>query len=252
MTIPNTLPWIYAFSADQPGFTPPADGEEIPTVPTNLGSGGTFDSKGFARWVDNVAGTGKPAIRTVGSQGITRFVGGNSIPDRTFVAVGRALGADSDIWDTSTGRSLLDNDGTGFWRMYAGSNASDLIAADTEMHLFIGYYAASENETLHIDAAKTVVNAGANSGGGNIMFGFSNLGIGNNDGTELAFIGIIDRELTQQEKDDLYAWYLAEYFPADAGAAPKVGTLTQVGGYVGSTPVLRAYLGEDLVFGTAP
>ena len=259
MAMPLDIPWDYSFWADQPGFTPPADGQLLPSAPQDLGSedygGSEIGVWGRATtnevWRTDPFGAGKPAIELIGSHGLSKTNLQGVPTERTAVVIGRALGADSDLFDSGPGNRTLVDTSAGFFRLYGGA-VFNAVAADTDLHLFIAHFdgvTASGGDSLTLDGVEYTGEAGSHVLGDDLLIGYTPNGAGNVDGVQVAFVGLIDRALTTQEKADLLVWYQAEYLGVGGGGGILLSDASAL--YVGSTAAARAYLGSTLVWGDA-
>jgi len=220
MSMPLDIPWTACLWADQPGFATPADNAVIPADPADIVGGTWSRGSGSAiRWQTDIAGSGKPAFRFPLDPDVLHKTPSYSDTSKlTAVVVGRPTTlTGADLID-GIGRRLIDVSG-GVWRMYAGSSVVTGTTADTSLHMFVGEFNAAGNETLSIDTVQVINAQSGSEHNGSLRIGSS--ANGEHQGSEVAFVGFIDRMLTQQEKDDLWAWYQLDYLgigePARSG-----------------------------------
>jgi hypothetical protein len=231
VALPMDIAWKSAIWADSPGWTPPADGFSI-SAPAELGSaGGTWVLTGSPKWLSDVYGTGKPAFDfPADTDYVTRAAPTwTSTSVLTAVIVGRVNSvAGGDLIDGSSGtggRRLLDCTTAGVWRMYAGASLNG-GTADTELHLFIAEFNSATNETMTLDGVGSISgNAGSDTNSGLRVGSSAN---GEHSGSEIAFVGFIDRVLTSTERADLLAWYESEYLgvvPWELNTSPNLTSI---------------------------
>jgi len=213
--LPTDITWAEAFWADDPGFTPPADGANI-SAATGL-MGGTWSiNAGTPHWVANMAGTGKPAVQFSGAERLMHTLA-SGLSNRTWVIVGRALGtSDADLVDGEIpssggdGRVLFDSNG-GDFRVYAGNSVA-VTNSDTGLHLFFVEFRPAANESLWIDGTLiSSFDGGTQTGTTALVIGCGPSGGANSDGSQVAFAGMYSGLLTQDQRDDLLAWYQSHY-----------------------------------------
>lgn len=248
MSMPLDIPWRHAFWADQLGFTPPADGQILPNNPTDLGldaatttpastwlrHDGTAPQYVLATWLDDIDGTGRPAVEFYGRAALSKS-GVHESQVRTVVIVGKARGpgvSDNGFWDSSglAQRDLIDFDDTPSLRMlWTGTSYTQ---PDDALHLYeflIDMTPGAQIAYISVDNFIVTQNSHAHTSMSNttIYLGEGPDGAGNENGSQIAFAGYIDRQLTQQERDDLYAWYQFHYQgvgdPPPATPRPGIG-----------------------------
>lgn len=219
MVMPYDIPWLNAWWAEDRGGGPrPSEGGNSLESMPNIGSaGGSWSRGNIPLWTRNVGNTGKDAVVT--SSGSYYSIAAASSSERTVVVIGRAKGSDSDFFDSSPGRTLVDTSGGNF-RTFVGSVISG-GAEDTDLHMFTVYANNSSGSgTLSIDGGLVGSGSVSMAGGTTLFIGDSGLGAGNVNGSEVAFVGYINRALTTPEKEDLLAWYLANYGELPPFGAP--------------------------------
>lgn len=203
------IAWTAGFNADDYAGTY-NDGDVLSADPTGF-NGYTFVRSGtptFRDSIDDIASLSAiefPADAPAAS----RLAVDPSWSDTsvlTAVIVGRVLNATGgDLMDgASANRRLLDTDGN-FWRTYAGSSVVSGGTADTDLHLFVMEFQQSGVETLWVDNVQTLSGEAGGATNAGLYVGSSDNG--EHNGSRVSFVGFIDRELTAQERDDIWGWY---------------------------------------------
>jgi hypothetical protein len=224
----TAIPWLAVFWAEDPAVTPPANGAvvtswnqpgataldewAIPSAPAT-----TEPPHFISSWTN-----GRPALDFLQGDRIATTIAAAPTSTTTVAIVGETTTSDSDLCDdeAATDHRLLIDRGTGGteWRMYQGVLVATITPADSDPHLFVGYFSTPLTE-LFVDGTRVI---GPTTGGSN----FSNviaLGSSANNfdhgQSKIAFAGVIDRQLTTGEVADLLAWYQDHY----VAAAPVYG-----------------------------
>jgi hypothetical protein len=229
MAMPLDIPWVGGVWADEPGFTPPADGAALPGIPTDLD--GNVVSVTEVTWATSIGGKDRPAFWFEVDN--SRFAITPTYSDvnvMTAVVVGQITDpvAGGDLMDgPAPTRRLLDAEG-GVWRTFAEGALVSGGTADTDMHLFILYFTTGGNETLEVDTVQVFNGNAGSATNSTIYIGSSNNGF--HFGSKIAFAGVIDRALTTQEKDDLWAWYQADYVNYSAVSSKRDALLASLPG----------------------
>lgn len=259
MAIPLDIPWVGGLWADQPGFSAPADGAASP-LPTDLDGNAVSQNQVF--WSTTIGGKSKPSWNFTTDE--SRFTITPAYVNPTFftaVIVGQItspLGAD--LLDGAGGqRHLIDSDGA-TWRTFSGALVSG-GTADEDMHLFILEHNTDTGiAALEVDEVQVFSSNAGTDARGTVHIGSSDNGA--HFGSKIAFAGILDRALTIQEKDDLWAWYQSEYVigttvsskrDALLASLPGTGSVSdrlhaqQEAAYVGTDPTEPLTLNDYLV-----
>lgn len=212
------ISWNAVFWADQPGGTPPADGEIVTFDPAD-GVGGTWNRRDTIRWRTNMGGTGKPAfvMPDTGSNNNGPMIhktpawSGDGV--YAFI-VGKGTGGSADIMDgqvnnPGAGRFLLQQSG-GNWMIFSGQSQTGGISDDNVHTFLVRFLGTAGADRLAVDGVE-IINGDAGS------HSFAGIGAGStpsnsaHTGCEIAFFGMKDSDFTAQEISDLQAWAETTY-----------------------------------------
>lgn len=204
------IPWTAGLWAESQAEAR-VNGAAPNTTQSDLVSG-NWAGSGTVTWETNVKGTGRAAYSF--DDDAARFVitpTWNRPEKMTAVVVGWANDLGGDLLDGgASNRRLLDTGGTA-WRTYAGSSIVSGGTSDENLHLFIVEFDANGDEAIYVDQALVASGNAGNNVNSQIVVGSS--ANGQHNGSQVAFAGVIDRTLTDQEKADIWSWYQATYAP---------------------------------------
>jgi hypothetical protein len=209
MAMPLDIPWKSGIWADQPGFSAPADGSPIPGAPSDFG--GNLISIGGVTWSTSIGNKGKPSFNFPNETSqMSVSPTWADVTTFTAVVVGQVTSSSGgDLLDGPSGfRHLLDSNGLR-WRTFTGTTVVSAPPADTDMHFFILELSTLGVDTLYVDTVQFFSAESGSDPNGTMIIGSSVNG--GHFGSKVAFVGFIDRTLTIQEKDDLWAWYQSDY-----------------------------------------
>jgi hypothetical protein len=223
MTAPLDIPWVAGLWADSPGFTPPADGASLPSMPTDLNHN-VFTAGGAPKWVANIGATGRPAFGfplNADHLVVTpTYTNANILTAVVVGLVNSSQGGDL-IDGGSTARRMIDTIGP-TWRLYAGGTILTGGAYDANIHMFLAEYNTAGTDTLSVDGTQIISGEAGSQTNGQLIIGST--ANGQHFGSKVAFAGFIDRVLTSSEKAAMLSWYREHYLgiaPARTGR-PKV------------------------------
>ena len=179
------------------------------------------DSDSVTTWPDEIGTddlTGDPGVPIYdavnASYNDAAVLAGNAASDRmtsaatyvqpgTVVIVGNFDATGADLFDGSTARWLFDGSG-GSGRLFAGTARVTSWTVDTNPHLFVVYYNGASSY-LEVDGTQYTV--GGTVGTANLQDPWFRFGAAG----AMAFVGVIQAELTSGEKSSLLSWSQGRY-----------------------------------------
>lgn len=214
---PLTIPWHRAVWAEDPAWTPPADGGAVASWP---------DASGNARGYSQTDVTMQPLFRSsvaaLNGRPAVHFDGSNDNLTAVFAAVNQPVGffavinltktATSTVFDAGGGGTTrgLQTTSASAWQLSFGTTVAAGLTATTGGHaLFV--LADGANSIARQDGVDgTVVNAGTGNAnaprlGARGSLAFEPLG------GHVAFFGTTNRDFTATESADLLGWARSHY-----------------------------------------
>ena len=213
---PLSIGWTHAVWAEDPDWTPPADGAAVSSW-RNAGSNGTAltEGTGSAQPIYRASFAGlnsKPAVECTGTQTIRTTAGGVLSQPVTIVAVGKFTStAGRTLVSGTFGNPMRVATATNTWRLYEGGATIDGGTADTNEHLFIVTYDGASSQYEIDGAVAHSGNPGTTGMEGLTLFSTEAASPGTQNTGVLAFVGVLDGTLTSGEKADLLAWSQSHY-----------------------------------------
>ena len=211
---PLSIGWTHAFWADDPGWTPPADGAAV-TSWRNAGTNGTAigDRNPGDPPTYRAAYTNLNNHRAVGLDGndwLYAIVPTMAQPNHIFVVgwLDPTHAADPSITDDNTGgsRHLIRNLGTGGVLLYAGQIVNVAGAGRTGPFCMAALFNGASSALRTNGTAYTVAaDVGPHTCGAHLTIGCGS-GVSTFFKGGIAFFGVKDIALTAQEITDLETW----------------------------------------------
>jgi hypothetical protein len=208
---PLAIAWTSAYWAEDPGWTPPADGADIADW-RDAGTAGLDTDTTTTSYPDYAASGlgGKPcAIKPTSSAYLDAdpFASPLSQPN-TIVIVGQPHATDDDFFDSTPSRHLVDLT-SGNLRLYAGATFnSGLAVSSSAPHVMIAVFNGASSIAYVDNVASAAGNAGSNSLDRSRLFYAA---AGGRALTKMAFVGVYDGVLSEADRNDMEAWAADHY-----------------------------------------
>lgn len=219
LTAANPLtiaPWLHAFWASDPSWTPPADGGEVTTW-RDAGSAATDAAKlsttGPTFRASAAHYAGRPVVQFKTSNTLRTTAGSTSTSARTVVAVGNIDTATATMVDgasaNSTGRLAVQNTTV----LLVSRNTNVGVTGDTydsDPHLWVCVFDGASS-TFHLDnVALTVGSSPGTTAAAGMTLGSLRDGTASMAGS-IAFAAVLDGAITSTQRDDLWGWASGAY-----------------------------------------
>jgi hypothetical protein len=217
------ITWFDAWWAEDPAWTNPGDGNNIPATGLN---GNGSDATDFV--IDTVTTTVTYASSgTINNRPAIRFSGGSSnnlyFPTATFgstltepwsVVTIAKQDSTSTLYlcdgTSAAQRSILSDNGSGNWRFFAGGNVVSSASTDTNAHLFVGHSSNSGASFIEVDGTQSTATVAASAPTG-VHVGVSNTSTAGYDG-DIVFQGWYSGDITADGSwADFETWVTTHY-----------------------------------------
>lgn len=215
---PLSISWHTAFWAEDPNWTDPGDGNPVSQWD---------DASGNGRHATQATGSQQPTFRSsdagYNNKPVVDADGGDLLQTSAFGSPLSQPGTLVVVGSTESNLGVLVTGltSTARWqlyradsnqrrhKMYAGSELASGSAGPTAPTLFVATYDGGSSSLERNGSTIMAGNAGSQSLDGLSLFAYL-------DGTfgevgRIAFLGLIGRELTSQEKSDLLSWSQSHY-----------------------------------------